>query len=48
MTNNHVVAGGDNVDVLVRLWDGREFKADKVWTDPKTDIAIVKIDADDL
>lgn len=48
MTNNHVVAGGDNVDVLVRLWDGREFKAAKVWTDPKTDIAIVKIDADEL
>ncbi len=45
MTNNHVVAGGENVDVLVRLWDGREFKADKVWTDPKTDIAIVKIKA---
>lgn len=49
MTNNHVVAGGKDVDVLVRLWDGREFKADKVWTDPKTDIAVVKIeDADDL
>ncbi len=49
MTNNHVVAGGENVDVLVRLWDGREFKADKVWTDPKTDIAIVQIKgADDL
>ena len=48
MTNNHVVAGGENVDVLVRLWDGREFKADKVWTDPKTDIAIVKIVADEL
>ncbi|MGN6135161.1 MAG: Do family serine endopeptidase [Aureliella sp.] len=49
MTNNHVVAGGKSVDVLVRLWDGREYKADKVWTDPKTDIAIVKIEgADDL
>ena len=49
MTNNHVVAGGEGVDVLVRLWDGREFKADKVWTDAKTDIAIVKInDAEDL
>ncbi|MCA9151731.1 MAG: trypsin-like peptidase domain-containing protein [Planctomycetales bacterium] len=49
LTNNHVVAGGKNVDVLVRLSDGREFKAADVWTDPKTDIAIVKIaDADDL
>lgn len=43
ITNNHVVAGGDKVDVLVRLWDGREFEAEKVWTDSKTDIAVVKI-----
>ena len=43
MTNNHVVAGGKNVSVLVRLSDGREFVADEVWTDPKTDIAVVKI-----
>ncbi|MFO1065592.1 MAG: Do family serine endopeptidase, partial [Pirellulales bacterium] len=49
LTNNHVVAGGDNVNVLVRLQDGREFNAEKVWTDPKTDIAVVHIaDADDL
>ena len=47
MTNNHVVAGGG--DVTVRLHDGREFVATEVWTDPKTDIAVVKIDgADDL
>jgi serine protease Do len=49
LTNNHVVAGGDDVTVLVRLWDGREFPATQVWTDPKTDIAVVKIDgASDL
>ncbi len=49
VTNNHVVAGGENVEVLVRLSDGREFKAASVWTDPKTDIALVKIDgADEL
>jgi len=48
MTNNHVVAGGENAEVLVRLSDGREFIATDVWTDPKTDIAIVKIDASDL
>ncbi len=43
MTNNHVVASIDNAQITIRLQDGREFKADKVWTDPKTDIAIVKI-----
>ncbi|MFO0911744.1 MAG: Do family serine endopeptidase [Pirellulales bacterium] len=48
MTNNHVVAGGTPEDILVRLSDGREFQATDVWTDPKTDIAIVKIKADGL
>ena len=46
MTNNHVVRGGG--DITVRLQDGREFKAVDVWTDPKTDIALVKIDASGL
>ncbi|MCA9236510.1 MAG: Do family serine endopeptidase [Planctomycetales bacterium] len=42
LTNNHVVAGGD--EVKVRLSDGREFKAASVLTDPKTDLAIIRID----
>ncbi|MEM8670303.1 MAG: trypsin-like peptidase domain-containing protein [Planctomycetota bacterium] len=47
LTNNHVVAGGG--EVIVRTYDGREFVAMDVWTDPKTDLAVVKIeDADDL
>lgn len=45
MTNNHVVAGGG--EVTVRLQDGREFTATNVWTDPKTDIAVVKIEGAD-
>ncbi len=45
ITNHHVVSGGGNV--TVRLADGREFKALEVWTDPKTDIAVVKIAATD-
>ena len=44
LTNNHVVDGADQV--IVRLNDGREFKAVDVKTDPKTDIAIVRIEAD--
>ena len=43
LTNNHVVAGGG--DVTVRLSDGREFKAAEIKTDPKTDLAIVHINA---
>jgi len=43
LTNNHVVAGGGRI--RVRLHDGREFSATDVKTDPKTDMAIVRIEA---
>jgi serine protease Do len=43
VTNNHVVDGA--TDVRVTLPDRREFKARVIGTDPKTDIAIVKIEA---
>ena len=46
LTNNHVVAGDG--EVTVRLYDGREFKASSVWTDPKSDIAVIRIDAEHL
>ncbi|GIX04151.1 MAG: serine protease [Planctomycetaceae bacterium] len=46
MTNNHVVEGADRVKV--RLYDGREFIAKEVKTDPRTDVAIVVIEAQDL
>lgn len=46
LTNNHVVQKADKV--MVKLHDGREFKAKIVGTDPNTDVAIVKIDADNL
>lgn len=41
LTNNHVVAGGGTV--TVRTHDGSEYEATEVWTDPKTDLAVVKI-----
>ncbi len=43
LTNNHVVAGGG--EVTVRLSDGREFKGEPIKTDPKSDLAIVRINA---
>ena len=46
LTNNHVVDGAS--DVKVSLGDGREFQARVVGTDPKSDIAVVKIEADHL
>jgi len=46
LTNNHVVDGSDKV--TVRLLDRREFTAKVVGTDPNTDLAVLKIDADNL
>jgi serine protease Do len=46
LTNNHVVDGASNVTVT--LADKREFKAKVIGTDPKSDIAVLKIDATNL
>jgi Do/DeqQ family serine protease len=46
LTNNHVVAEAD--ELKVTLNDDRELIAKVVGTDPKTDIAVIKIDADKL
>lgn len=46
LTNNHVVDGAD--EVTVHLTDKREFKAKVLGTDPKTDIAVIKIEGKDL
>ncbi len=48
VTNNHVVEGANNITVT--LDDGRTFEADlkTVATDPLTDLAVFKIDAENL
>ncbi|MGA3236375.1 MAG: DegQ family serine endoprotease [Bryobacteraceae bacterium] len=46
LTNNHVIDGA--TDIQVTLSDKREFKARLIGTDPKTDVAILKIDAGTL
>lgn len=46
VTNNHVVAKAREVNVT--LPDKREFKGKIVGTDPKTDLAVVKVDAQNL
>ncbi|MGO8675621.1 MAG: DegQ family serine endoprotease [Limisphaerales bacterium] len=46
LTNNHVVDGAS--EVKVTLQDAREFTAKVIGRDPKSDVAVVKIDAKDL
>lgn len=46
VTNNHVVQNADEIEVL--LGDKRKFSAKLVGTDPKTDLAVIKIEASQL
>ena len=46
LTNNHVVEGAD--ELKVTLADDRDFMAKVVGTDPKTDVAVLKIEAEGL
>jgi len=45
-TNNHVIDGADNI--VVTLGDGREVPAKRVGADPGTDIAVIKVQAENL
>lgn len=45
LTNNHVVQGAD--EVVVELSDGRSFRATDIRTDRQTDLAILRIEADE-
>ena len=46
VTNNHVVAKADDIKVL--LGDKREYSGEVIGTDPKSDLAVIRIKAKDL
>ncbi|BFM19859.1 Do family serine endopeptidase [Gilvimarinus japonicus] len=46
LTNNHVVDSADEINV--RLFDKRELMAEVIGVDPLSDLALLKIDAEDL
>lgn len=46
LTNNHVVEGADQIEV--KLSDDRKLEAKVVGTDPKSDVAVLKVEASGL
>jgi Do/DeqQ family serine protease len=46
LTNNHVISG--STEISVTLADGRSFEAEVIGTDPDTDLAMIRIPAEDL
>lgn len=46
LTNNHVIHGADQI--VVALHDGREVNATVVGTDPEADLAVLKIELENL
>jgi serine protease Do len=46
LTNNHVIEGADQI--TVRLIDRREYSAEVVGVDPRSDLALLKVDAKDV
>jgi len=46
VTNNHVIKEAD--EIIVKLNDNREYTAKLVGADPSTDIAVLKVDGEDL
>ncbi|MEM9550061.1 MAG: Do family serine endopeptidase [Pseudomonadota bacterium] len=44
VTNNHVIEGADRIQI--EFFDGKELEAEVIGTDPNTDIALLKVEAD--
>jgi S1-C subfamily serine protease len=48
LTNNHVVSQSRPEQITVNLADGRLFHPAQVWADPESDVALLRLDADNL
>jgi S1-C subfamily serine protease len=47
LTNNHVIAQAKPEQITISLADGRLVKPHKVWTDPESDVAVIRLDSVD-
>ncbi len=48
LTNHHVIEGGRIANIRIFLHDGRTLTPDRIWSDPEADIAVLRLDRDDL
>ena len=48
LTNSHVINDGDYKTITISLYDGQEVEGIVVWYEPTLDLAVVKIEADNL
>lgn len=46
VTNNHVIQGADRIEVVLN--NNKSYPAEVIGTDPSTDLALVKVEAEDL
>lgn len=48
LTNYHVVQGGNVDKIRIYLNDGRTLNPERIWSDPKADVAVLRLGRDDL
>jgi serine protease Do len=48
LTNNHVVEDAQPANVEITLHDGRVVRPQRIWSDAKADVAVIKIERNDL
>ena len=48
ITNNHVVTGAPADKITVHLADNRLFHPAQIWTDPESDVALLRLDVEDV
>lgn len=48
LTNRHVIKNSSEPHIQVQLSDGRRISPTQIWSDPHTDVAVMRVDASDL